>query len=155
MSFLRRLRRDKEDTPPAEGTKEEPKDEPKDDEVRVYGTRERPLATRRSKSSPPPHATTETPPARAEKDTTPSVSPLPPAPPLPPLPATETPTLASPPPSPTVGVASSGPPPPLPERGPAHPPRTASTTVSDSACFVCGTPLEEKYCPLCQVTWAE
>ena len=155
MSFLRRLRRDKEDTPPAEGTKEEPKDEPKDDEVRVYGTRERPLATRRSKSSPPPHATTETPPARAEKDTTPSVSPLPPAPPLPPLPGNgdPDPRFSSTVPDRWGRFVRTSPSPP--RAGPAHPPRTASTTVSDSACFVCGTPLEEKYCPLCQVTWAE
>jgi hypothetical protein len=53
MSFLRRLRRDKDGPPPSEPSKEEPeagsKEVVPDDEVRVYGADERPLPPRRPK----------------------------------------------------------------------------------------------------------
>jgi hypothetical protein len=49
--------------------------------------------------------------------------------------------------------APSSPPPPLPIAAPAAVPVTAVSPTAE--CFICGTPLEGRHCPKCQMTWDE
>jgi len=180
MSFLRRLRRDKEGSPIPEESKGEPdegsKGEPTDDDVRVYGADERPLASPRPKPTPPKDEA-ELPPPRLkpaptaavrspEPMTRTPVSTLPTDPALPALPTSpsgESPTPPKPAPGTLPAVrplvpsapASSGPPPPLPERGPLHPPDGAGAPGASGSCFVCGTSLDGRFCSVCQMTWVE
>jgi len=160
MSFLRRLRRDKDPTPPESEPKEPPAEEPKEEEVRVYGADDLP-------SAPPPSqgsTVEESAPDVARPETPSEPAPVPPLPPTDPVLSAPTveplPSPSSPaaPPAPSVSVlraAPDGPPPPLPDPGPVSHPRTPVPIGGDSSCFVCGTPLVDRHCSVCQMTWAE
>jgi hypothetical protein len=162
MSFLRRLRRDKEDPAPTEEAKSAPKDEVKDDDVRVYGAEELPAPPRRSKAAVPAEAPAATR-VPSPRDSAPApeserLAPAQAAPVEEPIPTT---TLESPP-APTAMPPPPAPdppsiilPPPLPERGPPIPPPTVRPPFASGSCFVCGTPLEGKHCSLCRMTWVE
>ncbi|MFZ0831141.1 MAG: hypothetical protein WCB18_02050 [Thermoplasmata archaeon] len=47
----------------------------------------------------------------------------------------------------------SSPPPPLPTTTPI--PGPLAPAAPSATCFLCGTPLEDHYCPKCQMTWVE
>jgi len=155
MSFLRRLRRDKEEPTPPEESKDEPKEDANDDaDVRVYGDDELRPAARPPQPVSPPEEEPEAP-IHEPAPTPPPPESRPPPILSGPSPVEEAPPPAPVPPTPAAPAVPSGLPPPLPERGPIHARGEGSTSGVDSLCFVCGTPLEGKYCSLCRVTWVE
>lgn len=77
----------------------------------------------------------------------PTAEPVPPAsPPEPPAPPP-----AEPEPQPELVPES--PPPPLPTAPSVTP--SLGTGAPGAECFLCGTPLQDRFCPKCQMTWTE
>ncbi len=58
------------------------------------------------------------------------------------------------PPAPVASPVAAPTPPPLPVP-PAPPAASLDASPDYSECFVCGTTLEGKTCPKCQMTWVE